>query len=72
MEQKVSTPSQHTWLAQLMAYDFKIIYKKGTNNRAADALSRVHSQDFSCMAMSSIAPLLYQQVVEFYEKDKVM
>ena len=27
MEQKVTTPSQHLWLSQLMAYDFDITYK---------------------------------------------
>ena len=43
LEQKVVTPSQHVWLAQLMAYDFEIMYKKGSENRVADALSRVPS-----------------------------
>ena len=61
LEQKVSTPSQHTWLAQLMAYDFEIVYKKGAENRVADALSRVPSQEISCMALSSISPTLYHQ-----------
>ena len=60
MEQKVSTPSQHTWLTQLMSYDFEIVYKKGAKNRAADALSRTPSQELTCMALSCIEPTLYQ------------
>ena len=43
IEQKVNTLSQHTWLAQLMTYDFEIVYKKKVKNRAADALLRMPS-----------------------------
>ena len=43
MEQKVSTPSQRTWLAQLMSYDFDIVYKKGAENRVVNVFSRVPS-----------------------------
>ena len=70
MEQKVSTPSQHTWLAQLMSYDFEIVYKKGAENRAADALSRTPSQELTCMALSCIEPTLYQQILQTYEADE--
>ena len=70
MERKVSTPSQHTWLAQLMSYDFDIVYKKGRENGVADALSRLPSQEISCMALSSMSPLLYQQVVDSYGEDE--
>ena len=70
MEQKVTTPSQHTWLAQLMAYDFEIGYKKGKDNRAADALSRVQSHNISYMALSFVSPILYQQILQTYANDE--
>lgn len=38
IEQKLSTPSQYTWLAKLMAYDYEIQYKHGKLNVVADAL----------------------------------
>lgn len=41
LEQKLSTPLQHTWLAKLLGYNYEIVYKKGANNVAVDALSRV-------------------------------
>ena len=69
MEQKVITPSQCTWLAQLMAYDYEILYKKGRENKIVDALSRFPGQDLSCMALSSISHVLYQQVLHSYEND---
>ena len=63
LEQKVVTPSQHVWLAQLMAYDFEIMYKKRSENRVADALSRVPSQELACLALSSISSTLNQQIM---------
>lgn len=32
---------QQKWLSKLLGYDFIVEYKKGPNNRVADALSRV-------------------------------
>ena len=36
MEQKVTTLSQHTWLAQLMAYDFDVVYNREKDNKATN------------------------------------
>ncbi|CAN6473212.1 unnamed protein product [Victoria cruziana] len=41
LSQRVSTPTQQRWLAKLLGYDFVIEYKKGTENSAADSLSRL-------------------------------
>lgn len=47
LEQKLKTPLQHAWLAKLIGFDYEIKYKKGKENKAVDALSRLHSHE-SC------------------------
>ncbi|KAD2394245.1 hypothetical protein E3N88_41222 [Mikania micrantha] len=69
MTQKVTTPLQHKWLAKLMGYDYTIEYKKGRENVAADALSRVQGATLFTMAISQIETLLLQQIVESQNHD---
>jgi hypothetical protein len=40
LEQKVGTPFQQKWITKLLGYDFVVEYKKGVENRVADALSK--------------------------------
>jgi hypothetical protein len=44
-EQRLTTPWQHKALTKLLGLQFKIIYKKGVENRVADALSRHPSHE---------------------------
>ncbi|GJW41347.1 reverse transcriptase domain-containing protein [Tanacetum coccineum] len=37
---RITTPTQMKWLPKLMEYDYEVVYKKGSDNGAADALSR--------------------------------
>ena len=39
LEQRIATPTQQKWLAKLLGYAFVVKYKKGIDNRVADALS---------------------------------
>lgn len=68
-EQKVTTPLQHTWLSKLMGYDYKIIYKKGSENFAADALSIVSGAEIFNMWVSSLQPLLLDRIILSYAAD---
>lgn len=47
LHQQVTTPDQQNWLVKLL-YDFEIIYKPGTTNKAADALSRKEEEGELC------------------------
>ncbi|XP_073151826.1 uncharacterized protein [Henckelia pumila] len=40
LQQRITTPDQQYWLAKLLGYEFEIKHKAGTENWAADALSR--------------------------------
>ncbi|XP_035541674.1 uncharacterized protein LOC118344675 [Juglans regia] len=40
LEQRMGTKMQQKWVAKLMGYHFSIEYKKGKENKVADALSR--------------------------------
>ena len=40
LEQRIATPSQQKWLAKLLEFAFVVEYKKGCDNRVADALSQ--------------------------------
>jgi hypothetical protein len=41
LEQRIGTPTQQKWVSKLLGFDFTVEYKKGRENRAADALSRM-------------------------------
>nr|GEV98647.1 putative mitochondrial protein [Tanacetum cinerariifolium] len=41
LDQRLTTPFQAKWLPKLLGYDYEISYKKGNENYAADALSRI-------------------------------
>ncbi|PUZ75467.1 hypothetical protein GQ55_1G171700 [Panicum hallii var. hallii] len=68
-DQRLSTPWQHKALTKLMGLQYKLCYKKGTENKAADALSRIHPQHKpEVLAISSAQPIWLQELIQSYVK----
>ena len=44
LKQRISTLDQQKWLMKLMGFDYEIEYRPGSENVAADALSRLHRE----------------------------
>nr|GEX09294.1 Ty3/gypsy retrotransposon protein [Tanacetum cinerariifolium] len=65
----VTTPLHHKWLVKLMGYNYVIEYKKGRENVAADALSRVQGTTLFTTAISHIEPLLLDRIMKSQNKD---
>jgi len=68
-EQRLHTEWQQKVFTRLLGLQYKIIYKKGCENRVADALSRESSHSASCHAISAVSPQWIQEVVTGYNSD---
>lgn len=53
LEQRISTTQQQKYMAKLFGYDFDISYKLGSENVAADALSRLPMAELAALIVSS-------------------
>jgi hypothetical protein len=69
-EQTLQSEMQRKAMARLMGLQFRIVYRKGAENFAADALSRV-GQLFQLHATSEIRPIWLQEVLNSYVTDAV-
>ncbi|KAJ4757727.1 polyprotein [Rhynchospora pubera] len=76
LEQKVHTALQHKSLCVLLGLDYTIEYKKGKENKAADALSRVQGQNWhmelstaDLTVVSEILPSWIQELTQSYTGD---
>ncbi|XP_060170593.1 uncharacterized protein LOC132601530 [Lycium barbarum] len=72
LEQHIHTDFPIPGISMLMAFDFSIEYKKGVENKAADALSR--KPDFELLAISLLAPhdSLFEQIKATWTTDIVL
>ena len=67
-EQNLQSDLQRKAMTHLMGLQFRVVYKKGKENLAADALSRV-GHLMAIQAVSEIKPLWLQEVLNSYVTD---
>jgi len=67
--QRLNTPIQQQWLPKLLEFDYEIQYRRGKENVAADALSRVEGAEVLHMAMSVLECDLLKDIQKHYETD---
>lgn len=70
-EQRLHTPWQKKMFTKLLGLQYRIVFKKGVDNSAADALSRHPGVVSSCLALSSCIPKWVTDVVNSYAQDTV-
>jgi hypothetical protein len=67
-DQSLSIDMQRKAMSKLAGLQFKLQYKKGVEDRAADALSRV-SHNFMAQSSSVVIPVWIQEVLNSYVVD---
>lgn len=69
-EQRLKTPWQQKVFSKLLGLQYKLVYKKGSDNSAADALSRKPHVEHDLLAMSEAVPSWVSAIVASYEGDE--
>ena len=84
LEQRIATPAQQKWLAKLLGHAFIVEYKKGVENKVANALSRRSdyipmlsqhdkSSKASCLLLLSIPDPTWLHILrDSYSQDQFM
>lgn len=69
-DQRLHTPWQQRAFTKLLGLQYKIIYRKGSSNAVADALSRKDCpNDAQVLAISVCTPKWMQEITKGYERD---
>jgi hypothetical protein len=68
-DQSMSTEMQRKAMVKLAGLQFKFQYKRGPENKVADALSRV-SHTFAIQSASVVVPVWIQEIMNSYELDQ--
>jgi hypothetical protein len=69
-DQRLNTVWQHKVFSKLLGLRYRIVYKKGVDNSAADALSRWVHTDAVCCAISVATPQWCAEIIQGYVSDK--
>ena len=69
LDQKLSSPSQHLWLTKLLGFNYEIEFRKGKENVAVDALSRVTSSELQALALSTVLIPLVAYIKRSWNED---
>jgi hypothetical protein len=67
-DQSLSTEMQRKTMVKLVGLQFKLQYRKGPNNKATDALSRV-GHNFALQSSSMVVPVWLQEGTNAYATD---
>jgi hypothetical protein len=69
-DQRLSTPWQQKAVTKLLGLRYRIVYRKGTENGAVDALSRVSDPSLVMLSALSICiPEWMQEIINGYQQD---
>lgn len=69
-DQRLATPWQQKAMTKLLGLQYKLLYKKGLENKAADTLSRYpHPHPMQLCAITTAVPLWLEEVQQGYKLD---
>ena len=69
IDQRLHTNWQQKALTKLMGLQYKIVYKKGADNRVADALSRRPAEGLEILSLSVVQPVWVNDIIHSYNLD---
>jgi hypothetical protein len=70
LDQKTTHVAQQVWLTKLLGFDYEIEYRRGQDNLAADALSRVSHNELCALTLSSISTNIMEESRKTWETDQ--
>lgn len=68
-DQRLHTHLQQQVFSKLLGLQYRIVYRPGADNRAADALSRLPPTSAACATVTTLVPNWIQSVITGYSED---